>query len=125
MTKFERPQVKSRRVAMLAAMGYITLDHLRFSKPLATSLNLKVAGMPSGLAALSKMLAAGGFRWVFLCGALERGYYRHGACRDPGDFGNFGVLGVPCSESDQDREACTCGFELGARRRAVGHCCPS
>jgi hypothetical protein len=62
------------------------------------------------LAALSKMLAAGGFQWVFLCGALERGYYRHDASRDPGDLGNIGVLGVPCSESVRDREARTCGF---------------
>ena len=97
---------------MLAAMGYITPNYLRFSRPLATSLNLKVTRLPSGLAALSKMLAASGFQWVFLCGALERGYYRHDACRDTGDLENIGFLGVPCSESVQDR-------------RAVGHCCPS
>jgi len=66
VTKFERrPQVelKHSRVARLAARGYITPEYLRFSSPLSTSLNLKFASMPSGLAALSKMPAADGFQW--------------------------------------------------------------
>ena len=50
-------------------MGYVTTDYLRFSKPPGDVLNLKFAGMPNGLAGLSKRLAAGGFQWVVLCGA--------------------------------------------------------
>merc|ERR1719444_323950 len=62
VTKFKRRrqvELKHGRVAMLAAMGYITPEYFRFPGALSTSAGLKFADMPSGLEALAKMPLAG------------------------------------------------------------------
>ena len=59
VTKFKRRrqvELKHGRAAMLAAMGYITPEYFRFPGLLSMSSNLKVADLPSGVAALSKMI---------------------------------------------------------------------
>merc|ERR1712066_568988 len=53
-------EIKHGRVSMLAAMGYITPELTgKFPGYLSPSLNLKFADVPNGLAAISKVPAAG------------------------------------------------------------------
>jgi len=66
---------------------------------------LKFADMPSGLAALSKMMLAVGLQSFFFCGALERGCFKQDESQAPGDFKKFGNLGVPYSKGIQDTNA--------------------
>jgi len=63
VTKFKRRrkvELKHGRVAMLAAMGYIIPEYFLHPGLLSSSVKLKFADTPSGLAALSKMPLAGG-----------------------------------------------------------------
>jgi len=51
--------------------------------------------IPNGLAAVSKIPSVGLLQWFLFCGAMEKGLLEHDPARDPGNFENAGVLGVP------------------------------
>ena len=59
-------ELKHGRISMLATMGYITPEITgKFPGYLSPSAGLKFADVPNGLAAISKVPAAGqGFNWV-------------------------------------------------------------
>ena len=59
------------------------------------SKGLKFADIPNGLAALSKVPAAGWVQIFLFCGTVEKAVLVHDPTRPPGDFVNGGVLGVP------------------------------
>jgi len=65
-------EVKHGRVAMLAAMGYITPELTgKFPGYLSPSLQLKYADIPNGLAAISKVPAAGWVQMIAYAGFTE------------------------------------------------------
>merc|ERR1711972_994176 len=86
-------EIKHGRVSMLAAMGYITPE-LTGKLPgyLSPSLNLKFADVPNGLAAISKVPAAG-WAQIFLYG----GFCELSQDQSPGTaayVGNFGFKAI-------------------------------
>jgi len=80
-------ELKNGRVAMFAAMGFITPEYYKFPGYLSPSANLKFADVPNGLAAIGKVPVEGWLQWVALCGFYE-------ICvntpKDPSDPGNYG-----------------------------------
>merc|ERR1739838_779478 len=52
-------------------------------------------------------MGASGWAQIFIfCGALDTGYFQYDASREPGDYANGGVLGVPnASGPMEDKEA--------------------
>merc|ERR1712190_594635 len=51
--------------------------------------------IPNGLAAISKVPALGWVQIFIFIGLVDFGLYRQDPERDPGDFANGGILGVP------------------------------
>ncbi|CAE7366952.1 FCPF [Symbiodinium natans] len=83
------------RVAMFAAMGFITPEYVRFPGYLAPSQQLKFTDVPNGLAAFSKVPFLGWIQILVFCGMVDFGLYRADPSRAPGDYENGGILGVP------------------------------
>merc|ERR1711933_514663 len=70
------------------------------------SIGLQFADVPNGLAALSKIPAIGWAQMFLFCGLVDFGYFQADPSRDPGDYANAGVFGVPNQgASMQDSEA--------------------
>jgi len=88
-------ELKNGRVAMFAAMGFITPEYFRFPGFLSPTKGLKFADVPNGLAALSKVPFLGWIQILVFCGMVDFGLYRADPSRDPGDYENAGILGVP------------------------------
>jgi len=88
-------ELKHGRVAMFATMGYIVPEYFKLPGYLSPSLGLKFADVPTGLAAISKVPAIGWAQWFIFCGLVDFGLYRADPSRDPGDYENAGILGVP------------------------------
>jgi len=88
-------ELKNGRVAMFAAMGFITPEYFRFPGFLSPTKGLKFADVPNGLAALSKVPFLGWIQILVFCGLVDFGLYRADPSRDPGDYENAGILGVP------------------------------
>merc|ERR1719220_2123690 len=80
-------EIKHGRISMLATMGYITPELTgKFSGYLSPSAGLKFADIPNGLAAVSKVPAAGWLQIVIYGGLCEAsGKDERGEA--PGDFG--------------------------------------
>jgi len=96
-------ELKNGRVAMLACMGYIApVAGPHFPGYCSTSLDLKFADIPDGLAALSKVPGVGWMQIVLFIGTVEKAILVHDPTRAPGDFANGGVLGVPNGSSMPD-----------------------
>merc|ERR1711972_426898 len=89
-------EIKHGRVSMLAAMGYITPE-LTGKLPgyLSPSLNLKFADIPNGLAAISKVPAAG-WAQIFLYG----GFCELSQDQSPGTAAYVGDFGFKAITSD-------------------------
>merc|ERR1712050_807035 len=89
-------EIKHGRVSMLAAMGYITPE-LTGKLPgyLSPSLNLKFADIPNGLAAISKVPAAG-WAQIFLYG----GFCELSQDQSPGTAAYLGDFGFKAITSD-------------------------
>merc|ERR1712137_696017 len=64
-------EIKHGRVSMIAATGYIVPEYFKFPGYCSTSAGLKFADIPNGLAALSKVPAAGIAQWLVFCGFCE------------------------------------------------------
>jgi len=88
-------ELKNGRVAMFAAMGYIAAEYFRFPGYLSPSEGIKFADVPNGLEAISQVPALGWAQWLIFCGLVDFGLYRADPSRDPGDYENGGILGVP------------------------------
>jgi len=98
-------ELKNGRVAMLAAMGYITPEYFRFPGVCATG--VKFSEIPNGLGALEKVPGAGWVQIILFLGLVEKSLYTHDPTRAPGDFKNGGVLGVPNGSTMMEGEART------------------
>merc|ERR1719301_35937 len=60
-------EIKHGRVSMLACMGYIAPEYIRFPGYLSPSTGLKFADLPNGLQATSKVSPVGWLQWVLFC----------------------------------------------------------
>merc|ERR1719396_309063 len=56
---------------------------------------LKFADVPNGLGAFGKVPPLGWVQIAVFCGLVDFGLYRPDPSRDPGDYENAGILGVP------------------------------
>mmetsp|Transcript_102634 Transcript_102634/g.294062 ORF Transcript_102634/g.294062 Transcript_102634/m.294062 type:complete len:206 (+) Transcript_102634:328-945(+) len=84
-------ELKHGRVSMLAVLGHIvTSNGIRLPGMISNSKELAFADVPTGLAAFSKLPAAGFWQIVLFCGALEILVMRDvtGLGEFPGDFRN-------------------------------------
>ncbi|CAK9115130.1 Fucoxanthin-chlorophyll a-c binding protein F [Durusdinium trenchii] len=88
-------ELKNGRVAMFATMGFITPEYFRFPGYLSPAKSIKFADVPNGLAALGKVPLTGWIQIFLFCGMVDFGLYRADDSRDPGDYENAGILGVP------------------------------
>jgi len=88
-------ELKHGRVGMFCTLGYIVPEYFKWPGYLSPSANLKFADVPNGLGALSKVPFLGWAQWVVFVGLVEMGLYRADPSRDPGDYENAGILGVP------------------------------
>jgi len=88
-------EVKHGRVCMFACMGYIAPYYFRFPGDISPSTGVKFNDIPNGLAAIGKVPFLGWAQWVIFCGLIDYGLYRSDPERDPGDYENAGIMGVP------------------------------
>ncbi|CAK0858635.1 unnamed protein product [Prorocentrum cordatum] len=96
-------EIKHGRVAMYATMGYIFPEYVRFPGLLSPSAGLKFADVPNGLAALSKVPAAGWLQIFLFIGTYEVAYSEKPG--EPGNFGkgNFGLFGGVADSAKRTR----------------------
>merc|ERR1719277_746692 len=64
-------ELKHGRVCMLACLGFIVPEYFRFPGELSPSQGIQFADVPNGLAALSKLPAAGGAQIIAFAGLIE------------------------------------------------------
>lgn len=86
--KFKRrreTEIKHGRVAMYAAMGYITPEYFKWPGYLSPSTGLKFADVPNGLAAISKVPTFGWTQIVAFAGYYELFVYKYTGT--PGAYG--------------------------------------
>merc|ERR1711972_125386 len=88
-------EIKHGRVSMIACLGYITPEYVKFPGYCSPSSGLAFQDIPNGLSALSKIPAAGLTQMFLFCGLVEKGLFEYDPARAPGDYENGGVLGVP------------------------------
>merc|ERR1712014_326411 len=100
-------EIKHGRVSMIACLGYITPEYVKFPGYCSPSSNLTFQDIPNGLAALSKVPGAGWLQMIAFVGAMEKGFLQHDPARAPGDFANAGALGVPNGKITSQGEART------------------
>merc|ERR1711920_906354 len=86
---------KHGRVSMFAAIGYIVPEYFKFPGYLSPSLGVPFNDVPNGLEAFSKVPFFGWLQILLFCGLVDFGLYRADPSRDPGDYENAGILGVP------------------------------
>merc|ERR1712066_986932 len=80
---------------MLAFLGYIVPEYVKFPGYCSPSSKLAFQDIPNGLGALSKVPGAGLMQMFLFCGLVEKGLFEYDPSRAPGDYANGGVLGVP------------------------------
>ncbi|MFM7982720.1 MAG: chlorophyll a/b-binding protein, partial [Candidatus Fonsibacter sp.] len=88
-------EIKHGRLSMLAAIGYMVPETYRFPGYLSPSSDLKFADMPHGLAAISKVPLLGWGQIVLFAAFIELRFYPADPSREPGDYKNGGILGIP------------------------------
>jgi len=88
-------EIKHGRVAMFATLGYIVPEYVRFPGYLCPQEGLAFKDVPAGLAALKAVPAVGWAQIFLFIGLVDFCYYRGDPAREPGDFVNAGILGVP------------------------------
>merc|ERR1719352_1225705 len=88
-------ELKHGRVSMIACVGYITPEFVKWPGYCSPSAGLKFVDIPNGLAAFSKVPGAGWLQIVAFGGLMENGIFKYDPSRAPGDYEKGGVLGVP------------------------------
>merc|ERR1712232_458775 len=88
-------ELKHGRVSMFATLGYMVPEYFKFPGYLSPSQSLKFEDVPNGLAAFSKVPPLGWVQIFIFLGLVDYGLYRPDPSRDPGDYENAGILGVP------------------------------
>merc|ERR1712151_121515 len=88
-------ELKHGRVCMFATLGYIVPEYVKFPGYLSPSAGISFDSVPNGLGALGKVPFLGWAQILLFCGLIDFGLYRADPSRDPGDYENAGILGVP------------------------------
>merc|ERR1712151_423977 len=88
-------EIKHGRVSMIACLGYITPEYIRFPGFLSPSQGISFKDVPNGLSAFSKVPGVGWAQIFLFCGFIDFALFRADPARDPGDFEKAGILGVP------------------------------
>jgi len=88
-------ELKHGRVSMIACLGYITPEYIRFPGFLSPSQSISFKDVPNGLSAFSKVPGVGWAQIFLFCGFVDFALFRADPARDPGDFEKAGILGVP------------------------------
>jgi len=88
-------EIKHGRVSMIACIGYIVPEFFKWPGYLSPSAKLAFADVPNGLAALKVMPAAGVLQLFAFAGHIEAKFLVQDPSREPGDFENCGIFGVP------------------------------
>merc|ERR1712046_163946 len=91
--KYREAEIKHGRVAMFATIGYITPEYFKLPGYLSTSIPLKFADVPNGLAAFGKVPTEGWLQIIALCGYYELVVNQPGHPTEPGNYykGRLGV----------------------------------
>jgi len=114
-------EIKHGRVSMFATIGYIVPEYVRLPGELSPSQGLKFADVPNGLAALSKVPAAGWVQILAFVGFIEVKYNAKYA--EPGNYGKgflgLGSLGVNATVQDPEAREKKLGAELANGRLAM------
>ncbi|CAK0829754.1 unnamed protein product [Prorocentrum cordatum] len=115
-------EIKHGRVAMWACMGYIVPEYFKWPGFLSPTAGIKFTDVPNGLGALSKVPAYGWVQMIAFAGALDTGFFVYDESREPGDYANGGVLGVPNASGpmeDKDARKTKLNAELANGRLAM------
>jgi len=96
-TRRRETEIKHGRVAMLAAMGYITPEYFRFPGYVGDEIGF--SDIPNGLAALGKVPAGGWLQIFLFIGLMDTAWIPADEGRAPGDRARCGALGVPNGSS--------------------------
>jgi len=89
-------EIKHGRVCMIATIGFmVTSVGYRFPGELSPSTGITFEKVPAGLDAIGAVPALGWVQIFVFCGLIDTGLFRADPARDPGDFENGGILGVP------------------------------
>eukprot|EP00930_Biecheleria_cincta_P012903 TRINITY_DN1176_c0_g1_i1.p1 TRINITY_DN1176_c0_g1~~TRINITY_DN1176_c0_g1_i1.p1 ORF type:complete len:465 (-),score=104.89 TRINITY_DN1176_c0_g1_i1:11-1372(-) len=87
-------ELKHGRICMLACVGYIVPEYFRWPGFLSPAQGIKFADVPHGIAAVSKVPLEGWLQIGLFIGHYEGQFFRQDPKRAPGDFENYGFLGV-------------------------------
>merc|ERR1719436_2183071 len=107
---------------MIACLGYITPEYLRFPGDLSPAKSIAFADVPNGLQAFSVVPALGWAQMFLFVGLVETGLFKADPSRDPGDFEKAGILGVPNASgpiADAELRKRKLGAELANGRLAM------
>merc|ERR1719460_1380524 len=88
-------EIKHGRVSMIATIGYIVPEYVKFPGYLAPKAGIAFSDVPNGLGAFNVVPAAGWLQIFLFAGFLELGLFAQDPDRAPGDFEKAGPLGVP------------------------------
>jgi len=89
-------EIKHGRVCMIATIGFmVTSVGYRFPGELSPSTGITFEKVPAGLDAIGAVPALGWVQIFIFGGLIDFGLFRQDPARDPGDFENGGILGVP------------------------------
>lgn len=99
-------EIQHGRIAMLACIGYIVPEFVRWPGYLSPSLDLKFSDVPNGLGALSIVPIAGWMQIVTFCAILEiTTLSRAGEPTEyPGAVDGFGAFGIPFGPRIEDKQ---------------------
>merc|ERR1712232_1418721 len=95
-------EIQHGRVSMLACIGYIVPEFVRFPGYLSPSADLKFEDMPNGLAAAFKMPFVGWSQIIAFAGFVEVTNLTTETRKNAGDYENFGAFGIPFGKGIED-----------------------
>jgi len=91
------------RVSMLACIGYMVPEFIKWPGYISPSSGLAFADVPNGFGALSTISLAGWTQMVALVGLIEINNLQTEPRQYPGDYDNFGPFGLPFAKSINDQ----------------------
>merc|ERR1712113_897248 len=87
-------ELKHGRICMLACVGYIVPEYFRWPGYLSPEQGIKFSDVPHGIAAVSKVPIEGWLQIGLFIGHYEGKFFKQERDRAPGDFENYGFLGI-------------------------------
>jgi light-harvesting complex I chlorophyll a/b binding protein 1 len=104
-------ELKHGRVALYAAMGFITPEYFKLPSYLSPSAGLKFEDVPNGLAAIGKVSVEGWLQWIARCGFYEMGVNESNAS-EPGNYGRGRLVITGKSMEDPAKRMRSLSLEL-------------